>query len=132
MLGTRLSPPHPVAASSGATACKLTPIGRTPGSAADAPVGLLALCKIPISLFRRRDEGVLAQTAPRSRGPPHQSSHGGFSQPVAALRRRTLGLDVQHFDGTAGEIARGAAAVRHPPGLSAFELDILRVAARRG
>jgi hypothetical protein len=31
-------------------------VGRTPGSAADAPVGLLAPCKMLISLYRLRDE----------------------------------------------------------------------------
>ena len=42
-------------------------VGRTPGSAADAPVGLLAPCKMLISLYRLRDEGV-----PRGPGgPPH-------------------------------------------------------------
>ena len=33
-------------------------MGRTPWSAADAPVGLLALCMVLISLARQRDEGV--------------------------------------------------------------------------
>src|ERR1019366_2403824 len=33
-------------------------VGRTPWSAADAPVGLLAPCKMPTSLCRQRDEGV--------------------------------------------------------------------------
>src|ERR1022692_397122 len=47
------------------------PPGRTPGSAADAPVGLLAPCKMPTPLGRLRDEGVLAQRAPRPGGPPH-------------------------------------------------------------
>src|ERR1035438_3873750 len=42
-------------------------VGRTPWSAADAPVGLLTPCKVPISLFRQRDGGV-----PRGPGgPPH-------------------------------------------------------------
>jgi hypothetical protein len=40
-------------------------VGRTPWSAADAPVGLPAPWKM-------RDEGVLAQRAPRPGGPPHQ------------------------------------------------------------
>src|ERR1017187_2865984 len=40
-------------------------VGRTPWSAADAPVGLLAPCKMPISLYRQRDEGV-----PRGPGGP--------------------------------------------------------------
>jgi hypothetical protein len=31
-------------------------VGRTPWSAADAPVGLLAPCKMPISLSGQRDE----------------------------------------------------------------------------
>jgi hypothetical protein len=31
-------------------------VGRTPWSAADAPVGLLALCMVLISLVLRRDE----------------------------------------------------------------------------
>src|ERR1019366_6336861 len=49
-------------------------VGRTPWSAADAPVGLLALCMMLISLARQRDEGV-----PRGPGgPPHHlpSQHG--------------------------------------------------------
>ena len=54
----------------------------------------------------------------------------GFSLPVAVLRCRRLGLDVQHFEGTGGEIARGAAGVRHPPGLPGFQLDVQRIAAR--
>ena len=33
-------------------------VGRTPWSAADAPVGLLAPCKMLIPLFQMRDEGV--------------------------------------------------------------------------
>jgi hypothetical protein len=43
-------------------------VGRTPWSAADAPVGLLAPSKMLMSVFRQRDEGV-----PRGPGgPPHQ------------------------------------------------------------
>jgi hypothetical protein len=45
-------------------------VGRTPG-APDAPVGLLVLCMMLISLFRQLDGGVLAQRAPRPGGPPH-------------------------------------------------------------
>jgi hypothetical protein len=42
-------------------------VGRTPWSAADAPVGLLAPCKMLTPLCRLRDEGV-----PRGPGgPPH-------------------------------------------------------------
>ena len=42
-------------------------VGRSPWTAADAPVGLLAPCKLLIPLFRLRDEGV-----PRGPGgPPH-------------------------------------------------------------
>src|ERR1017187_7963688 len=48
-------------------------VGRTPWAAADAPVGLLAPCKMPISSFRQWDEGVQAQRAPRPGGPPHHS-----------------------------------------------------------
>jgi hypothetical protein len=33
-------------------------VGRTPWSAADAPVGLFAACRVLTSLFRPRDEGV--------------------------------------------------------------------------
>jgi hypothetical protein len=33
-------------------------VGRTPWSAADAPVGLPVPCKMLMSLFRQRDEGV--------------------------------------------------------------------------
>jgi hypothetical protein len=44
-------------------------VGRTPWSAADAPVGLLALCMMRKSLFGQRDEGV-----PRGPGgPPHHA-----------------------------------------------------------
>src|ERR1019366_5318083 len=44
-------------------------VGRTPWSAADALVGLLAPCKMLTSWFGLRDEGV-----PRGPGgPPHQS-----------------------------------------------------------
>ena len=46
-------------------------VGRTPGSAADAPVGLLAPFRMPSGLGLRRDEGALAQRAPRPGGPPH-------------------------------------------------------------
>jgi hypothetical protein len=49
-------------------------VGRTPWSAADAPVGLLAPHRMLMSLFRQRDEGVLAQRAPRPGGPPHHAS----------------------------------------------------------
>jgi acyl carrier protein len=41
-------------------------VGRTPWSAADAPVGQFAACKV-------WDEGVPAQRAPRPEGPPHQN-----------------------------------------------------------
>ena len=42
-------------------------MGRTPRSAADAPVGLPVPCKMPVSSFGMRDEGV-----PRGPGgPPH-------------------------------------------------------------
>jgi len=33
-------------------------VGRSPWTAADALVGLLALCKVPTPLSRQRDEGV--------------------------------------------------------------------------
>src|ERR1019366_9294877 len=33
-------------------------VGQSPWTAADAPVGLLALCRMLISLLRPRDEGV--------------------------------------------------------------------------
>src|ERR1022692_3727817 len=33
-------------------------VGRSPGTAADAPVGLLAPCKMLIALYRLRDGGV--------------------------------------------------------------------------
>ncbi len=52
-------------------------VGRTPRSAADAPVGLLAPCKLLISSFRprQRDEGV-----PRGRQCIRATKpHGGFS-----------------------------------------------------
>src|ERR1035438_3691123 len=85
--------------------------GRTPWSAADAPVGLLAPCKVPTSSFRMRDEGVLAQRAPRPGGPPHQQASAcqrfswqrlvlgvgaglGGGQPLVlgAFRKRPLGI----------------------------------------
>jgi len=53
-------------------------VGRTPRSAADAPVGLLAPCVILLSLLRLRDEGV-----PRGPGgPPHDlcKQAGGAKQ----------------------------------------------------
>ena len=40
-------------------------VGRTPWSAADAPVGLLAPGTTLTLFFKQRDEGVLAQRAPR-------------------------------------------------------------------
>src|ERR1035441_10847345 len=55
-------------------------VGRTPWSAADAPVGLLAPCKMPISLFGR-DEGF-------SRGPGGACIGGtGFSLSTPACGR---------------------------------------------
>ena len=48
-------------------------VGRTPWSAADAPVGLLAPGVTLVSLSRLRDAGVLAQRAPRPGGPPHDA-----------------------------------------------------------
>src|SRR5450756_1541303 len=48
------------------------------------------------------------------------------------LRLRALAFDVGHFDRAVGEIARDAAGVRQPPGLSGFEFDILRLAVRHG
>jgi hypothetical protein len=48
-------------------------VGRTPWSAADALVGLLAPCKTLLSLFRPRDGGV-----PRGPGgPPHHQCRLG-------------------------------------------------------
>ena len=54
-------------------------VGRTPWSAADAPVGLLALRKMLMSLCRLRDQGV-RPTIPR----------GWFFDPVMP-RRSTAG-----------------------------------------
>ena len=55
-------------------------VGRTPWSAADAPVGLLAPHRMLMSLFLQRDEGV-----PRGPGgPPHHAS--GFSTPSRVSR----------------------------------------------
>src|SRR5450755_1147219 len=64
-LETRFLPPQDAVGASGATASKLTPIGRTPWSAADAPVGLLAPCNLPVSLFRQRDEASRADQGVR-------------------------------------------------------------------
>src|ERR1035438_4630557 len=50
-------------------------VGRTPWSAADAPVGLLASRMMLMSLCRLRDEGVPRGPA----GPPHHLPEGGFS-----------------------------------------------------
>jgi hypothetical protein len=61
-------------------------VGRTPWSAADAPVGLLALCKVPISWFRQRDGGVLAQRAPR---PGVRPTNAGVT-PVGCLTQYNL------------------------------------------
>src|ERR1035438_3071837 len=46
-------------------------VGRTPWSAADAPVGLLALCMMLISFARQRDGGVPRGPGGPPRGPPH-------------------------------------------------------------
>jgi hypothetical protein len=43
-------------------------VGRTPWSAADTPVGLLAPCKMLMSLFRQRDEDVRPQRGPQDQG----------------------------------------------------------------
>src|ERR1022692_3767543 len=43
-------------------------VGRTPWSAADAPVGLPASCKMLMSLFRNRDRNRETGTKPRNRG----------------------------------------------------------------
>jgi hypothetical protein len=43
-------------------------VGRTPRSAADAPVGLFAPCIMPISLLRMRDEGARPQRGPQKQG----------------------------------------------------------------
>ena len=56
-------------------------VGRTPWSAADAPVGLFALGMMLGSLLRRRDEGV-----PRGPGgPPHQSDEVVFRPCVCSI-----------------------------------------------
>jgi hypothetical protein len=43
-------------------------VGRTPWSAADAPVGLFAPCRTPTRLFRLRDGGVRPQRGPQDQG----------------------------------------------------------------
>src|ERR1035438_1407992 len=92
-------------------------VGRTPWSAADAPVGLLALCMVLISLARQRDEGV-----PRGPGgPPHhlpsqrrRSVFHGISRaegPFKQGRKTNLGSrsGKPGTDGTASEFpAKGA------------------------
>src|ERR1035441_7523375 len=48
-------------------------VGRSPWTAADAPVGLFKLCKMLSPLCRQRDQGV-----PRGPGgPPHQGAANG-------------------------------------------------------
>jgi hypothetical protein len=51
-------------------------VGRTRGSAADAPVGLLTPCKVLTSLFRQRDEGVRPQRGPQDQGVRPTTSAG--------------------------------------------------------
>jgi hypothetical protein len=61
--------------------------GRTPWSAADAPVGLLALCMVLISLARQRDGGV--PRGPGGSAPPSAQSASpvGFDNWALLLRR---------------------------------------------
>src|ERR1019366_432251 len=53
--------------------------GGPPGPRPMAPVRLLAPCKMLMLLFRQRDEGVLAQRAPRPGGSAPPKQRGGFS-----------------------------------------------------
>ena len=52
-------------------------MGRTPWSAADALVGLLAPCKMLIPLPRMRDEGVRPQRGPQDQGVRPTIAAGG-------------------------------------------------------
>jgi hypothetical protein len=53
-------------------------VGRTPWSAADALVGLLAPCKMLIPLPRMRDEGVRPQRGPQDQGVRPTIAAGGL------------------------------------------------------
>src|ERR1017187_5300105 len=67
-------------------------VGRTPWSADDVPVGLLAPCKMLMSLFRQRDAG-----GPRGPGGPPRQARRWFSppspsqMPAAERRHQYLG-----------------------------------------
>src|ERR1022692_500532 len=68
--------------------------GGPPWSAADAPVGLLAPCKMLMSLFRQRDAGV-----PRGPGgPPHQATGGFFRQSPGFAASPYGAADIAAFD----------------------------------
>jgi hypothetical protein len=56
-------------------------VGQSPWTAADAPVGLLAFCRVLISLFRPRDEGVPR----RPGGLPQTLQHSRYWENYVAL-----------------------------------------------
>src|ERR1035438_347631 len=69
-------------------------VGRTPWSAADAPVGPLALCMVLISLALQRDEGV-----PRGPGgPPHH---------LPSQRRRPVFHRISRAEGPFKQTTKG-------------------------
>src|ERR1019366_2339582 len=76
-------------------------VGRTPWSAADAPVGRLAHCKMLALLFRQRGEGVPGPEGPG--GPPPQAPRWFVDLvPVAthfrpAFPKTAKHLTVDHF-----------------------------------
>ena len=93
-------------------------VGRTPWSAADAPVGLLAPATIPIPSFRLLDEGVRPQRGPQDQaGPPHHSGDaatpGGYPGrgPESASEPRPL---------EAGEKCSSQAEAPAPPTASGY------------
>ena len=78
----------------GAIASPAGLVGRTPWSAADAPVGLLAPRMMPMSLCRLRDEGV-----PRGPGgPPHH---------LASQRRRPVFHGISRAEGPFKQTTKG-------------------------
>ena len=63
-------------------------VGRTPWSAADDHVGLLAPCKMLISLFRQRDEGVPRGPGVRPTKAGYRAAGGSWSVGTPATWRK--------------------------------------------
>jgi hypothetical protein len=66
-------------------------VGRTPWSAADAPVGLLAPCKMLTPSFRLRDEGVHPQRGPQDQG-LRPTNPGAAVNPFRAQRAEAAAI----------------------------------------